>query len=341
MNQPTLVLMDGFLPAATDESAARLRSVSPEFVRRILEDLAVSSPAIDEAVGNWTAFQADSDWCNLLARLVTMVERDRGNLEAPLPIWDDLDDAGQHGRLLYVYLVALCAPGLVTLLTDQGVPAPTVRLTLSALERHNQIHVAKWGSFGVDAGWWLLILLRGELLHIGSLQFHRLKLGRGILAPHPWYSEVEQVRRGEGFVLGDDALGVHIPVGADLCAEALDATFAQARDVLGGCWPSPTRRLATCQSWMMDDRLVTALGERSRLVGFQRRFELLPDWQDDRDNVLEFVFRQPTVALEALTASSRLQAFVLEVLRSGDAWRDRTGWLDFDGPVSTPGIDQK
>ena len=83
---------------------------------------------------------------------------------------------------------------------------------------------------------------------------------------------------------------------------------------------------------MMDDRLVAALGPSSRVVGFQQRFTLLPKWHDDRDNVLEFVFRQPGVPFEQLQATSRLQAFILRTLAEGP-WHNRIGWMDFDGPV--------
>ena len=324
--------MDAFLGPAPAEILERVRAVSPEEMRGRVSALELSAEAQRELFDHWLHFVADDEWVTLAAQLIAMVERDRGHLEQPLPIWDDADAFGANGRLLYFYVFALTWPDTAVFLREQGMPEDVVATTLLALARHAETHRLKWGTVGIDAGWWMLLLLRGELVQIGSLNFHQVQLGQGVLSPKPWFTPEEQEQLGEGFREGDVSFGIHIPARIDLSAEALDRTFARAREVLSTAWPTTTRRLATCESWMMDDRLVAALGTSSRVVGFQQRFTLLPKWHDDRDNVLEFVFRQPGVPFEQLQATSRLQAFILRTLAEGP-WHNRIGWMDFDGPV--------
>ncbi len=134
-----------------------------------------------------------------------------------------------------------------------------------------------------------------------------------------------------GFRRGDPSLGVHIPQGADLSHTALERTFLDARGVLGRVWPSSTRRLATCRSWIMDERLLDALGPESNLVRFQQLFTLVPGWVDGDDDVLEFVFRRPGASLSELPQRTSLERYIVSLLRGGDHFHIRTGWLDFDG----------
>jgi hypothetical protein len=57
---------------------------------------------------------------------------------------------------------------------------------------------------------------------------------------------------------------------------------------------------------------------------------MLPVWHEDDEDVIEFVFRRPNVALEDLPRTTTLERAVVEVLRTGAHWRNKTGWFDFD-----------
>ncbi len=103
-----------------------------------------------------------------------------------MAIWPDLDDAGDVGRLFYFYLFALCYDATATFWRACGVPASVVKSTTDILLQHTATHARKRGTLGFDAGWWLVLVLRGELLSIGSLEFHRVNLGVGTLSPE-WY----------------------------------------------------------------------------------------------------------------------------------------------------------
>jgi hypothetical protein len=326
----TLASMDAVVGPATPEGLERVRAVESNDMSTLLKGLLLGHDVLEELVDQWDEVRRSPRWSSLLAALVTRVERDRGHLDADVAIWGDLDEYGPSGRLLYYYLFALLVDGLREYHHAHGVPDDVSDATISALARHGETHLLKCGTSGVDAGWWMLPILGGEILQVGSLKFHLVHLDGGTLAPRPWLDATTADLLGDGFRSGDSSLGVHIPARIDLSPVALDSTFARAREVLSVVWPTTTRRLATCQSWMMDDRLLAVLGENSNIVRFQRRFTLIEPYADDVNNVVEFVFRQPGTDIAHLRGTSRLQRAVLDVLANGDTWHNRTGWLDLD-----------
>ena len=326
----TLSHMDFFLPRVGEEEVSAVREVDTATMRTLLEPFALPVETLAELEAHWTATRDSTRWATLLARLRRCAARDRGAIDAPVALWGDLDEYGPSGRLLFYYFFALELPSLDEYYRVLGVPDDVRDATIGALARHGETHQIERGAIGVDAGWWMLLLARGEMLQVGSLKFHQVHLNVGTLSPEPWLDDEDQARLGEGFRTGDLSLGVHIPARIDLSAEALDVTFARAREVLGRIWPTSTRRLATCQSWMMDDRLVEALGPESRVVGFQRRFELIEPFSLDVDNVAHFVFWADAERARTMTPTSRLQQVVQSALVNEGAWRNRTGWLDFD-----------
>jgi hypothetical protein len=323
-------MMRTFCAPPTDEAKERIRLLTTAEMTSTLSRLRVEDDDVVEVAAQWDDFRRDGEWVDLLAALVVTVERDRGDVDAPLPIWPDLDEAGANGRFLYLYLFALCAAGVQEFLARQGCPEHVVEGTLGVLARHVAIHRRKNTTTGVDAGWWMLLTLRGEIVDVGCLQFHRVNLGVGTLSPSPWYSDDDAARLGVGFRHGDPSIGIHIPDRSPITPDRLDETIAEAREVLGRLWPVSRRRLATCQTWMLDDHLANYLSETSNILGFQRRFTLLPVWVEDDADTLEFVFRSPGTALADLPRATTLQRAILEVLESGGHWRARTGWFDFD-----------
>jgi hypothetical protein len=326
-------MMRSFLPLASNESMALVSETSDAELSATLEALRLRPEQIEEIVDNWEAFRSDPEWASLAGACLTMLDIDRGFIDAPLPIWDDLDDAGPSGRLFYFYVFALAYSPAVAYLELQATPQRVIDATMTVVARHAATHEKKWGTLGIDAGWWMFPILRGELLQIGVLKFHRLTLGVGSLSPAPWLSDDEAKALGSGFRRGDAHIGLHIPEGADITPQALDLTFADARRVLARLWPTAQRRLATLQSWMMDSRLRDYLDEETNLVRFQRRFTELPLWREGDEEVIDFVFRRPTTALRELPQTTRLERAVVEVLQRGEHWHSQIGWLDFDGPT--------
>jgi hypothetical protein len=327
----TIAAMHAFLPRASSDARQRVSDLEGTRIERVLLDVLLPDGVIDRAVAQWEVFRSEDDWAALLASLVEWVDQTRGDIDAPIPIWDDLDDAGESGRFFYFYLFAICYDDSCRYLRDGGCPSDVIVTTMTVMPRHVGVHERKRGSVGFEPGWWLLPILRGEMVHVGSLQFHRVNLGVGNLSPEPWYSEEESLAWGVGFRRGDPSIGLHIPYRAALAPHELDATFDRARAVLGAMWPVEQRRLATCQTWLLDTQLAQFLDPESNVLEFQRRFTLLDGWYDNDEETVGFIFQKAGVPLAELPRDTSLQRGVLGLLERGGHWRARPGWFDFDG----------
>jgi hypothetical protein len=331
----TIALMRDAAPPASTVVLERIRATTADEIAALVGALGFSTHQSATVGDAWNGFRENEEWSSLLASLVTMVEMQRGHIDATIPIWDDLDDAGLWGQLLYFYLFALCAPGTMDFLRGAACPANVIDSTLSMLLQLSRLHEKKWRSFGVETGWWLLPILRGELIQVGSLWFHRVNLGVGNLSPDPWFDEEEAAALGVGFRPGDPSIGIHIPQDAALDPTSLDATFDEARHVIATMWPVSSRRLATCQTWMLDPQLTSYLAHDSNVLAFQRRFNVVstwaPTWADGDSSIVEFVFRSPGVALVELPRGTTLERAVHDHIERGGHWFVQPGWLDFDG----------
>lgn len=327
----TIDQMRRFLVVASTHAVSRVRDLDASAIRSTLAEVDVPDLVIDDVVAQWGEFRDDDVLVSLLASLVEWVDRTRGDMDETIPIWDDLDDAGASGRFFYFYLFVLCVDETREFLRRDGCPPDVIQSTMTVMARHERIHERKWGNIGLDPGWWLLPILRGEMVQVGSLQFHRVNLGIGNLSPAPWYSREESDALGEGFRRGDPSVGIHIPYGAALGPHDLDATFARARDVLGAVWPVRQRRLATCQSWLLDAQLAEILDPASNIMRFQRRFTLLDRWYDNDEETVNFIFERPGTALRDLPRDTALQRGIVELIERGGHWHARPGWMDFDG----------
>lgn len=325
-----IAAMKKSLVGTTGPTLARVHRATARELGERLRELRISADHVDEITRHWDDFRGDPQWSDLLASTLATVAIARGDCDAPIPIWPDFPADDRLGRYFFFYLFALDAPAARDYLDGAGFPREVVERSFDVLARHCATHLRKWGVIGVDAGWWMLPVLRGELVQVGSLQYHRVNLGVGSLSPSPWYSAQESAELGVGFRHGDPSIGLHIPQRTDFAPRDLDRSIAEARELLGEVWPVGQRRLATCQTWMLDDRLGQYLAPTSNIVAFQSRFTLLARWQEDDEDVLEFVFRRPNTGLDDLPQTTSLERAVVRVLREGQHWRNRTGWFDFD-----------
>lgn len=318
------------LPPASADARERVASSAADDVAEALAGLGFPGDAVDEARAAWSGLLADAELADLLERVVTAVEAARGDPTAPLSIWEGLDGRGDAGRLFYHCLIGVEAPAMRAHLASLGVPDDVVAATGASFVRHGEIYRRVHGRVGMDDGWWQLLALRGELLDVGRLQYHRLVVGESPLWPSPWYDDDEAAALGPGFRRGDASVGLHIPEGPGFTPDALDASLERAREVLAVAWPTDSRRLATCMSWLLDDALAGFLAPSSHILAFQRRFTMVPGGHDDDYDTLKFVFRSPTASLDDLPQATALQRGIVARLRAGEHWRARVGWLDFD-----------
>ena len=88
----------------------------------------------------------------------------------------------------------------------------------------------------------------------------------------------------------------------------------------------------TCESWLLSPVLKDLLPPDSRILRFQRVFDLTPGSGDEREAVLQWVFRltpsqQQGVSLDALPENTSLQKNLKRFLLSGGVFTAAGGPL--------------
>ena len=233
---------------------------------------------------------------------------------------------GPAGRCFPAHLFLATLPATMSWQRSLGIPEDVVWNSFNDLGRHMQIYRDVHAETGVDEPWWLMLHLRGLLYEFGRLQFNLLRIG-GPMAPGSWYDAAAAAELGRGFQAGDDAVGVHIPESVPLDPQASNESVAAARKFFPRYFPSPTRALAICESWLLDDQLSAYLPPTSNIIVFQRKFGLAPGWKPGDHDVAQFVFRKSVAEFGTVPQRTTLQRAIVSHLRTGGHWRVRCGWL--------------
>jgi GNAT-like C-terminal domain/N-acyltransferase N-terminal domain len=279
----------------------------------------------------WPALARSSSLRWVLDRMVALLAARMGDVTGSRMLLPPLPDSvGEIGRCFPAHVFAAATPAVLDFHRRHAVPEAVAWASLRDLGRHMEVYRSTHAQSGVDEPWWLTLHLRGLLYELGRLQFNLLRIGTGALAPTLWYEAGQVEGSRPGLRTGDDALGVHIPGDGPLAAGACDDSLTAARAFFRRHFPSPTRRVAICESWLLDPQLATYLSETTNIVRFQRRFTLTPRWTDGDGDVAQFVFRRTPNNLADVPRRTTLQRALISHLDAGQHWRFRSGWLDLE-----------
>lgn len=263
--------------------------------------------------------------CGSRDRLVASMGRP-GKVELLLPGTPDL---GAVEPFFGIYVLLSALPDVLGWHARHGIPAETSWATLRDLGRQVGIYWRFHGHSGFDEFDWLSRHFRGLVFQIGRLQFERSSL------EEEWKSERELTSAAGD---GGRALAVHIPEGGPLSPHLCDEALAEAPEFFRRHFPDEDYRVATCDSWLLDEQLAEYLPPGANIVHFQRRFQALPGRTNGNRTVLRFVFYRHEAVLDELPQSTALQRAIVQHRMAGRDWFVRAGWLRL--PSSAPGPDR-
>ncbi len=245
----------------------------------------------------------------LAAALADQVGRygERGTVFAP----DDADLGPGRGSVPLVALLAVL-PEVDRSLRERGIDDGARAATLGEIRRQVEKTVRLTGRPGLSDYSWVETVWRGGFAQLGRLQY-------------------ELIREGEGWVLN-----THIPAEGAMGLDAVRASLARARETMQAAYPEvgPLRE-AVCHSWLFDRQLPELL-PGSNIAAFADLWDITPGESGSGDaEGLYFVFDLPRdasrldVLLPTLTATSRLQAALLDMWRGGGHLAAGSGRLVF------------
>lgn len=184
-------------------------------------------------------------------------------------------DGDRESHALILATLSVLQPLAEASLQGFGVSDEVITKTLQTTGAQVRLFRSRTGTLGVESGWWQIYGLMGGFIEVGELHAHRIELGTHLLGPDPWLNEEHQAMKGHGFSEGDEAIGLHIPHGADLSEDALLMTFEALEVEVQRRWPSKRQRVLSIQTWMLDRQLQEHLDPASRILTFQSLFEPL------------------------------------------------------------------
>jgi hypothetical protein len=322
--EPWLAEVAGVAPGVPE-----LKPPCPDGVATILGQLGCCGAAVADAVRTFPTPENDVARWWLLDRSCRRLAATMGDVDAGVGRWPDLPDhLGVAGSCFPLHLFAVALPAVRAWHAAKGVPDDISWATLVDLGRHEAVHRRATGTTGVDALFWFEYHLRGLLIEVGGLQYKTYRLG-GPDQPEPWFEHEMARTHGPGFLPGDLAVSLHLPEDTAIDVLVAERSMAAARQLFDSVFPTPTRRIVTGSSWMLDDQLPGLVPSDSNIVRLAQTFHLVPGWLDGDVPILRSVFHQWGEAAGSGVARTRLQRAVLDHLEAGGHFRCRTGWREF------------
>jgi hypothetical protein len=198
---------------------------------------------------------------------------------------------------------------------DRGISDEISWATLADLGRQLAVSRRTNGKYGLETHWWMSIHWAGAIYALGRLQF--------LLHQVPENNPVPGTEPGEWVI------GVHIPESGPLTPEAVDESFAQAREFFPRVFPEYPAKTATLGSWLIDPYLLDNLPQDSNMVRFGRRFTPYGVPRDSQDSAVFFTFRTHDLDhLDDLPQDTTLQRLVVRRIKEGGTWQNAFGYLE-------------
>ncbi|MFK4087376.1 acyltransferase domain-containing protein [Kribbella sp. NPDC020789] len=196
---------------------------------------------------------------------------------------------------------------------ERGIPDEISWATLADLGLQLQVSRRTHGEYGLATHWWLTIHWAGQIYALGRLQF--------------MLYQVTEDKPVPGTEPGEWVIGVHIPESGPLTPEAVDASFAQAREFFPRYFPEYPVKTVTLNSWLLDPYLLDNLPQESNMVRFGRRFTPYGTPVDSQDSAIFFTFRSHDLGrLDEFPQETSLQRLVVSRIKQGGTWQNATGY---------------
>ena len=176
--------------------------------------------------------------------------------------------------------------------------------TMGCFSRFVGEHIKSFGRCGFDRDFWTVRQVSARLFRIGQLEYE-LTLERG-----------------------QKVVSLHIPSDASLSLPGLRKSWEEARKLLLERFPDYAEGPWICGSWLLSPNLKDMLPVSSRILGFQRSFRIVDQWQEE--DFKEWVWGRTDIPNEDLAENTSLQKKLKAFLLAGGAFISAGGILSED-----------
>ena len=132
---------------------------------------------------------------------------------------------------------------------------------------------------------------------------------------------------------GDMALGLHIPADGPMTPEAVQDSLKRIRAFVKKYYPEYAHCHFHCNSWLINPKVISLLGEESNIAKFAKLFHPLTR-KSEGHAVFNFVFHtDPSTPLEELPEDTRLHRALKELYLSGEYLHEMLGVILADNEI--------
>ncbi|RSX57476.1 acyltransferase domain-containing protein [Bifidobacterium samirii] len=220
------------------------------------------------------------------------------------------DPDGLH--MLY-WMLAAAAVHTAADYRRRGIPAAVFDATMGCFPRFVGEHRVSYGHYGFDRDFWTYRQLSSMLFRIGELEYELVADAADTGSP---FACVGSPR----------VIAMHIPSDARLTPDACDESLDLARTFLTRFFPDWIGLPFVCESWLLSPALERLLPADSRILAFQRRFDILTT-DDDAPDWREWVYRRSDAPIADLPEGTSLQRAMKRHLMAGGKVGTGTGTL--------------
>lgn len=197
------------------------------------------------------------------------------------------------GNMKMLYCQLECARRVFERYQKKHISKTVYTDTMKCFTRFIEECKKKNGCMFFDRGWWTYRQVSMNLFRIGELEYQ--------------FEEYE----------GERIIGIHIPSDADLSKEAVDHSLQQAGDFFQTYYSEYEYKRYSCDSWLMSPVLKSVLSEKSNILSFQNRFDIVRENKEDKEYI-EWLFQVPEETDYAdLPVRTDLQKKIRELLLAG------------------------
>lgn len=198
---------------------------------------------------------------------------------------------GDNIKMLYCQLE--CARRAFDKYEEKHISPQIYKDTMKCFTRFLEECKKKNGRMFFDRGWWTYRQVSMNLFRLGELEYE--------------YGEYK----------GEKVINIHIPSDADLSTEAVDCSLKQAALFFHSYHDNYEYIPYTCYSWLMSPTLKSLLSEKSNILAFQNRFDIMEENKEDKEYI-EWLFQVPVdTEYLKLPEKTSLQKKVKKLLLNG------------------------
>lgn len=176
--------------------------------------------------------------------------------------------------------------------------------TMECFSRFVKEHKESFGDYGFDRSWWTVRQLSCLLFRLGELEY-----------------EITNFK-------DEPTLSIHIPSDADISSENCTSSFKDASDFFNSYFPDFQYKHMSCFSWLLSPNLKQVLREDSKILQFQRMFQIVEEHPDDKDYI-KWVFGKRDIEVSQLPENTSLQRNVKRYMLDGKNIGSGSGKLVF------------